>query len=103
MDASKAGVGGVLNVLREGVMLPVGFYSIQFRGAEHNYSATELDGLAIYCTVIHFAHYLYGCVFTVITDHKLLEGRGVGIGGGTAPPTFVKGWPGPPNIYQELQ
>ena len=73
-DASKAGVGGVLNVLRERVMLPVGFYSRQLRGAEHNYSATELKDLAVYCTVMHFSHYLYGCVFTVITDHKPLEG-----------------------------
>ena len=31
-------------------------------------------------------------------------GRGGGGGGGPlVPPTFVKGGPGPPNIYQELQ
>ena len=48
------------------------FYSRQLRGAEQRYSATELEGLAIYCSVMYFAHFLYGHTFTVFTDHKAL-------------------------------
>ena len=47
-DASGLGVGATLNVVREGVELPVGFYSKQLQGAEKRYSATELEALAIY-------------------------------------------------------
>ena len=42
-DASGLGVGATLNVVREGVEFPVGFYSKQLQGAEKNYSATELE------------------------------------------------------------
>ena len=51
-DASAGGVGAVLNVIREGVMLPVAFFSRQLKGAEVRYSATELEGLAS-CVCLH--------------------------------------------------
>lgn len=72
-DASLLGLGGVLNVVRDGETLPVGFYSRQLRGAEHHYSATELEGRAVFDTIHHFAHFLYGSAFEVYTDHKPLE------------------------------
>ena len=71
-DASAGGVGGVLNVVRNEETLPVAYYSRQLRGAKTRYSATELEGLAIYCTILHFAHFLYGRQFLVYTDHKAL-------------------------------
>ena len=71
-DASGAGVGATLNVWRKGVKRPVAFYSRQLQGAEHRYSATELEGLAVYRSINFFAHYLFGRRFTVITDHKAL-------------------------------
>ena len=71
-DASGSGIGATLNVLREGVWRPVAFYSKQLQGAQHNYSATELEGLAVFKAVHYFAHYLFGCRFDVITDHKAL-------------------------------
>ena len=71
-DASGSGIGATLNVLREGKKLPVAYYSKQLQGAQHHYSATELEGLALFRAVHFFAHYLYGCRFKVLTDHKAL-------------------------------
>ena len=71
-DASGLGVGATLNVVRDGVELPVGFYSRQLQGAEKRYSATELEGLAIFRAINFFDHFLFGQKFTVFTDHKAL-------------------------------
>ena len=46
-DASLLGLGGVLNVVRTGEELPVAYCARQLRGAETNYSATELEALAV--------------------------------------------------------
>ncbi len=53
-DASCRGIGEVLNVCRDGDVLPVAFFSQQIRGAEHRYSATELEALAVVLTVNNF-------------------------------------------------
>ncbi len=71
-DASASGVGAVLSVMREGEWKPVAFFSRQLRNAQVRYSAQELEGLALYESVNHFAFYLYGRVFKVLTDHKSL-------------------------------
>ena len=71
-DASGTGIGATLNVKRDGRKLPVAFYSKQLQGAQHHYSVTELEGLALVKAVHFFAHYLYGTRFEVITDHKAL-------------------------------
>ena len=71
-DASGAGVGATLNVIRDGEKRPAAYYSKQLQGAEKNYSATELEGLAVYRSINFFAHYLFGRKFTVLTDHKAL-------------------------------
>ena len=71
-DASGAGVGATLNVVRDDQKLPVAYYSKQLQGAEHNYSATELEGLAVFRSINFFAHYLFGARFKAITDHKVL-------------------------------
>ena len=68
-DASAYGVGGVLNVIRDGEEKP---FSKQLQGAEKRYSPTELEGLAIFRAVVHYAHFLYGREFTIATDHKAL-------------------------------
>ncbi len=69
-DASSTGVGAVLSVVRNDEKLPVAFFSKQLRGAQVNYSAQELEGLGIYESIRHFAYFLYGRKFTVVTDHK---------------------------------
>ena len=71
-DASGAGIGATLNVLREGVEKPVAYFSRQLQGAQRRYSATELEGLAIFKAIHFFDHFLYGQKFTVVTDHRAL-------------------------------
>ena len=46
-DVSGKGLSGMLSVFRDGVELPVAFYSRQLRGAETRYSASELECLAV--------------------------------------------------------
>ena len=72
-DASGRGIGGVLSVRRDGVELPVAFFSRQLTKAEKNYSATDLEGLAVVSTVQHFEVYLTGTKFTIETDHQALS------------------------------
>ena len=71
-DASGLGIGATLNVVRDGVEMPVAFFSRQLQGAQKSYSATELEGLAVYKAIFFFDHFLYGRKFTVYTDHQAL-------------------------------
>ncbi len=71
-DASVSGVGAVLSVVRGEEHLPVAFFSKQLKGAHQRYSAQKLEGLALFEAVRHFAFYLYGKEFTVVTDHRSL-------------------------------
>ena len=71
-DASGSGIGATLNVERDGKKLPVAYFSKQLQGAQHRYSATELEGLAVFKAIHYFAHYLFGGRFVVLTDHKAL-------------------------------
>ena len=71
-DASGSGIGAALYIIRDGEELPVAFYSKQLQGAQHRYSATELEGLAIFKAIHHFAHFLWGRHFDVVTDHSAL-------------------------------
>ena len=71
-DASGAGIGATLNVNRGGESRPAAYYSRQLQGAQKRYSATELEGLAIFKSINNYAHYLFGRHFTVVTDHKAL-------------------------------
>ena len=69
-DASGRGIAGVLSVLRDGGELPVTFFSRQLRPPETNYSATDLEGLAVVESVLHFEVYLTEQEFRIETDHK---------------------------------
>ena len=71
-DASRSGLGAVLNVRRNGEDLPVAFFSRQLRPAERNYSVTELEALGAVAAIDHWLHWLYGTKFEVVTDHKAL-------------------------------
>ena len=71
-DASGAGIGATLNVIRDGEERPAAYFSRQLQGAQQRYSATELEGLAIFKSILFFAHFLFGRHFTVVTDHKAL-------------------------------
>ena len=71
-DASGVGLGAVLSVTRDGMELPVAFYSRKLQPRERKYSATELEGLAVIAAVGHFDAYLVTHPFTIETDHKAL-------------------------------
>ena len=71
-NASGLGVGGVLQVWQGDRWEAAAFYSRQLQGAEQRYSTTELEALALVSTITHFAYYLHGRKFKVLTDHKQL-------------------------------
>ena len=71
-DASGLGLGGVLQVKRNGEWTAAAFYSRQTKGPERRYSASELEALAVVESVRHFSPYLYGRKFVIFTDHKPL-------------------------------
>ena len=71
-DASGAGVGATLYVVRDGEEKLVAFFSRQLQGAQSRYSATELEALAVFKSIHFFAHYLWGKKFKVVTDHRAL-------------------------------
>ena len=68
-DTSSYGVDSVLSVVRGDLELPVAFYTRQLLPLETRYSATELEVLALLCSVKHFSFYLFGKSFRVTTDH----------------------------------
>jgi hypothetical protein len=72
-DASKIGLGGVLNQLnRENVERPVYFASRATSKAEKNYPTTALECLSVVYFVTLFNFYLAGRKFTVYMDHSAL-------------------------------
>ena len=72
-DASGRGISAVCSVCRDGAELSIAFYSCQLRGGQLNYSATELECLAVKESVHHFEVYLHGQTFKVQTDHRALD------------------------------
>ena len=71
-DASRLGIGSVLQVRRGYDWEAAVFFSYQTREAEQRYSTTELEALVLIETIRHFAYYLYGKSCVVYTHHKSL-------------------------------
>ena len=65
-DTSGLGIGAVLSVNRDGKYQAVAYYSQKLTAQERNYSASELEGVAVVSSVNHFAVYLYGIKFTMV-------------------------------------
>ena len=71
-DASYQGLGAVLSAERDGIQRPLGYFSRRLLPAERHYAATELECLAVFRAIDHFAVHLVGSHFNVVTDHRAL-------------------------------
>lgn len=74
-DASTHGLGGILSQKKDGDTKehPIVYISRVLAPAEKNYSATELECLAIVWSLKKLHPYLDGCKFELITDHSALQ------------------------------
>lgn len=75
-DGSSEGLGAVLSQIdKDGHERPIHFASQTLTGAQNNYSASELELLAVYWALIYvFKQYLLDQEFTLETDHRAITG-----------------------------
>ncbi len=68
-------MGAVIQQRRRGeAFRPLIFFSAQLNKAEANYSAFDMELLAVVAAICHFHYMLEGQKFVVFTAHKLLVG-----------------------------
>ncbi|UYV84721.1 hypothetical protein LAZ67_X003197 [Cordylochernes scorpioides] len=73
-DASGLGVAGVLKQPdKQGILHPIAYYSRNLHPYEQNYTASEIETLAIINSVQIFHRYLHNIPFTLHTDHLPLK------------------------------
>ena len=58
--------------MEDGIERPVAFASQTLTQSEKNYAKIEKEALSLIFGVKKFHSYLYGCKFTLVTDHKSL-------------------------------
>ena len=72
-DASKQGLGAVLQQCEENERKPISYASRFLTELETKYSINELELLAVVWSVEHFKNYVYGVPFGIVSDHKALQ------------------------------
>lgn len=72
-DASATNIGGVVQQIENGTIVPLGFYSKRLQPREQKYPTYDRELLAIYRTIRHFQYLLEGREFEVLCDHKPLS------------------------------
>ncbi|XP_032689013.1 uncharacterized protein LOC116852603 [Odontomachus brunneus] len=65
--------GAILTQHLEDGECVISYASRRLNPAERNYSATELEGLAVLWGIRHLRRYLEGYTFTLLTDHQSLQ------------------------------
>lgn len=70
VDASDAGLGGVLSQVIDGKERPVAFISRRIQPAERHWHIREKEALAVIWALETFRHFLIGSKFVVRTDHE---------------------------------
>ncbi len=73
-DASHHAIGSVLAQQQQGVEKVVAYASHVLSATERNWSTFDREWWAIVWSVRHFSHYLQGCPFEIVTDHRPLLG-----------------------------
>lgn len=71
-DASNIGLGACLSQVSKGRVVPVAFSSKTLSPRERAYATNEREALACVWACNHFANFLLGRRFTLVTDHKAL-------------------------------
>ena len=71
-DASRSGLGAVLEQLTVDGWKPIAFASRFLNFCEERYSVNEHELLGVVWSTEYFKNYLYGKHFKVITDHRAL-------------------------------
>ena len=72
-DASKQGLGAVLQQKEKEGWKPISYASRFLTDLEAKYSINELELLAVVWSVEHFKNYVYGINFGVASDHNALQ------------------------------
>ena len=71
-DASVTAVGAVLQQRIGEDWSLIAFFSKKLQPSETCYSAFNCELLAVYLTINHLRHFVEGCSFHILTDHKPL-------------------------------